>query len=92
MRDNKYIVLDGVNGVEVAILFPEIMDHSNVANAFANRVVSAGKVSIGVNRHHQISIVCYGRSTTLNKGSRGREDSELVAKTILNDSDDVSFS
>ena len=80
---SKYIVIDtSLN--EYAIIFPETLNHSDVAFAMTygdlTKVMSAGFVSIGVaNNRPKCSV--YGESISLNTKSRP-EDYKIVNQAL----------
>jgi hypothetical protein len=45
----KYLILTDIYGMEIPIVFPETLDHKDVANRFTNglyAILSAGKCSV----------------------------------------------
>lgn len=67
----KYIIVEDM-GLEQAIVFSEIIKHSDVARMLP--VISAGFCSIYVS--------CWGHSLSLNKKSRGEVDKQVILKSI----------
>lgn len=90
----KYIVFD-MGTLDVAVVFPELVEHSRVANSFQGwKPVGAGFFQVGVNpKTNRHFVNCYGKSVTLGLESRGKEDAREVARTILGlvDPDEVEF-
>lgn len=77
--DCKYIVYDD-GMLDVAILFPNHMDHSRMSMALACSPVSAGFVRI---EQDPFSVVCHGDSHTLgNLSSRPEEDAEIITRML----------
>lgn len=81
----KYIVFQDSLECEYMILFPETLNHSDVANAMSRlptlKPISAGKAHIGDDccpDHY-----CHDRSVTLKLESRP-EDSRLLERTLKN--------
>jgi hypothetical protein len=70
--ETKYIVV-GVGNLEVPIIFPETLNHSEVARPFKN-VISAGFCSIP-DRESEYSV--WGKSVSLGIESR-EKDAELL--------------
>jgi len=56
----KYIVVE-VNGFEIPIVFPSMIEHAEMAHKFRGEVVSAGFVDF------QGTVSCYGESLSLDK-------------------------
>lgn len=79
MRKAKYIMID-YGGIDLPIIFSEVMTHSEVARAYPHHeIVSAGFVTFGPDG------VCdaYGESISLG-GIRARvEDREIINRSIL---------
>jgi len=83
----KYIIVDIGQGIEFAILFDETLDHKTVAGDF--KVISAGFFSTYIDNniefnvsHYVIDVSAYGKSTSLNIGSRGKEDEFAIKRVI----------
>lgn len=70
----KYIVYEQFGGLEVVILFPQFLEHKDVAYVLTSRtkLVSAGFVKL-INGEFHVS----GKSTSLNLSSRP-EDTDLI--------------
>lgn len=62
------------------IVFSSLQQHSDFK---VYEPVSAGFVSIGVNKDRQPTIKCYGESVSLRMKSNPEEDSELARLQIL---------
>lgn len=76
----KYVVTSGP--AERLIFFPHSLPHSAIATMLGNaKVVAAGFLSLVTNTQGKISVNCYGRSQSLDVGSRP-EDSRLAAKVL----------
>lgn len=80
MNQAKYIVYEDRVGMEVPIIFDNVIGHDVVACNFnvVNKVVGAGFV-----RFDEGGATCGGESTSLGIGSRKEEDSELINWRIL---------
>jgi len=80
----KYIVYRGFYGLDVAIIFDCITNHSDVANALniKDRVLGAGEMGVYANGN-KTSVSCWGESTTLGVKSRGKEDAKEVLRTLF---------
>ena len=83
MTKIKYITYD--NGTDNnSIIFPEIINHDDMAkkigiNNPSKEVLGAGFVNIS-EKNDMLIAECYGKSVSLNKDSRGKEDSVIVTK------------
>lgn len=66
------------------IVFPELLQHSDFKHFSP---ISAGFISIGINKQGNPSCSCYGESISLGLKSNPEEDTEL-AKRQLNMMDD----
>lgn len=75
----KYIIVED-HGLENAIVFSEILKHSDVANMLP--VVSAGFCSFSVDDDRQLKVTCWGDSVSLKKKSRGQIDNDLVLQSL----------
>lgn len=79
----KYIIVEE-RGLELPIVFNEIMSHTQVAGL--KRVVSAGFCSFSPatndNGEGFVKVNCWGHSLTLDVKSRGKDDAEIIQKTI----------
>ena len=80
----KYLIVES-NGVDCAIVFNAILDHSVVAKGF-NRVVAAGFCRLP-DDYNEVS--AWGESTTLenhlkmNIKSRGDVDADMILRQLL---------
>lgn len=72
----KYIVLNS-NGVEVAILFPDAVAHSQAVNQAQGKPIAAGFCYVQNGRW-----IAYGGSDSLQIKSRGRLDAEAIHLTF----------
>jgi len=77
----KYIVVENVydypiTANEVIFIFPSTITHSNMANRFKSKIISAGFVDLE-NKH------CYGKSVSLK--IKSREEDNFLLKTQLFD-------
>ena len=86
----KYIVVESM-GLECPIIFSNLLTHKEEARG--RKVISAGFVSFdivpdpnskGYESLITIEVNTYGKSVSLDIGSRGYEDDELIEKFILN--------
>lgn len=76
----KYIIFSG--SLDYPIIFPEHMNHSDVARGFKTRPVSAGFCSHGMDVDGEFSWSCWGKSTSLNLACRPAVDSEILNRTL----------
>lgn len=76
----KYVIVVDC-GVEVPIIFNDIIDHDSVVGN--RKAISAGKVSFPHGKEKTL-VSCWGRSTTLNLRSRFEIDEEIIQKTLDN--------
>jgi len=77
----KYIIVES-NGLEMPIVFASLLNHREVAGA--RKVVAAGFVSFSIdNGAPELNAECYGRSKSLNIGSRPDIDDKLIEQFIL---------
>jgi len=79
MLKTKYIVFDSKIDAEVPILFPSILQHSDIAETFTKKFphykpLSAGFVSFGDGG----AVTCHGDSFSLNIVSRGAIDAMII--------------
>jgi hypothetical protein len=90
MDNAKYIVFESEYGCEAAIIFPNYLYHSGVANGLnleKDRVYGAGEVMINKNGN-DVVIHCFGKSTSLTTmygkeiKSRGLADELCVIKCL----------
>ena len=80
MNDAKYVIVNGgVFGNETAIVFDKMISHE----FFEGRAISAGFVGFGKTKDGKIEVCAYGKSDSLNVGSR-EEDSGLICKALNN--------
>ena len=78
MRSIKYIMLDW----DTPILFPDHMNHSDVAANFSSPVTSAGFVSVnGRDEYGDTLVQCYGESVSL-KIKSNEKDSKIMNRTF----------
>jgi len=87
---SKYIVID-VKGYPEAIIFPETLNHRDVAIKFCNKkednsinfdnVLGAGFVGLRIDENKSISAMPYGESVDLSKVSR-EEDKNPIEKSL----------
>jgi hypothetical protein len=81
----KYIIISEL-GIEVPIMFADIIDHSFPANG--RKVLGAGKVKMGtritpdVDDDIEWDIRCSGESHTLGVKSRGNEDAAIIEHAL----------
>ena len=68
------------NGIKVPIIFSGLTKHSDVAGT--RNVVSAGFVSIFVNKDNNVQFNAYGHSVSLNLSSQP-EDSTIINQLLL---------
>jgi hypothetical protein len=91
----KYVILQGENGIEKAILFDPLLDHScmvPVAELLSHKIVAAGFCSIeGVRDYEGFAcfgkepvVFCGGFSITLKIASR-TEDGDVIARSLRRD-------
>jgi hypothetical protein len=64
------------------IVFPETLNHSDVARAFPDRVDSAGQCQIGIDAQDEIFGSCFGSSITLGLSADKEEDSRLLNQQL----------
>ena len=81
----KYIILDGV----IPVIFPEGVEHSQIASGTNMEVTSAGFVSLvpissSKERPAKINATVSGESITLDKKSQGDKDNSIIER-VLND-------
>ena len=81
MDNSKYIVIEELDGTETIYIFSSLIDH----RAFFNRIkrpdekiVSAGFVSIFVNKDNEPECSCIGESTTIGVKARPEKDNFLA--------------
>ena len=89
-KQTKYIVYTTHLGGEIMIVFPAVVNHSDVARRLCGKdaVVSAGFLDIGVSppadgfTHPTPNFHCYGESESLG-GIKSREEDSALAKRML---------
>lgn len=72
----KYIVINS-NGVEVTILFPDAVAHSQAVNQAQGKPIAAGFCYVQNGRW-----IAYGSSDSLGIGCRGHADAEAIQMTF----------
>jgi hypothetical protein len=81
----KYIVFDGP--LCYPVIFPEFIDHKEMANKIGHPVLSAGFVEIQCDRlsksPKKIGAYCYGNSNSLDKSSRPAEDNKILTRMLV---------
>lgn len=82
MRDKKYVIVKVGFGIEAAILFNPIIQHSEAAFIFKNQqnVISAGFYDVQDGKVH-----VWGNSTSLKLATRGELDAKIIQKLIEQD-------
>lgn len=75
----KYVVVDSM-GLEVPIIFPNLLDHDAVCHG--RKVISAGFVYLDTDGDSNIVAKCYGKSTNLGKECRPEEDDALITRAL----------
>jgi hypothetical protein len=73
----KYVIVNKV-GVELAILFPDQVQHVDAVNVVQCKPIAAGFVKQEVDG----AAVCTGGSISLGLKSRSKEDAEAVALSL----------
>jgi hypothetical protein len=80
----KYIIIE-VSLLETPIIFSPTLTHSDVARSLTggdrSKVLSAGFVTITPKRDYGIDVDCFGRSESLDLGSR-ETDGAILARTL----------
>jgi len=79
LADLKYVVVLS-HGLEIPILFPQLLEHCTIVNAMTT-VVSAGFCRI-INSGGQLTVMTFGDSHTLGRRSR-LEDNEIIRRHLL---------
>lgn len=80
MTPNKYVIVN--NGfVDVIVVFPEVLKHSDFTESFSN-IVSAGYIKLTDNGMFE----CYGKSTSLGIESRPF-DTDIANRQLFPDPD-----
>jgi len=78
--DYKYIIVDnGESGTEIPIIFSYRIAHSNIAQGYVGKVVSAGFCQINLENGY---VGCFGKSQSLKLESRGFVDAEIIKKEL----------
>lgn len=75
MKRIKYVRTEN----DEIIVFSELLNHSDFKKF---NPISAGFISIGVNKEGNPSCNCYGSSYTLNMESKPEEDTELAKRQL----------
>lgn len=83
--DQKYVVIDK-GGLEVAVLFPELLDHSDFKKI--GKVVSAGFFRVNFNRNN---VSVYGQSTSLGCMKSRPQDAALIMQLLKGDTQASNF-
>lgn len=73
--DWKYVVIDEYWGGPTLIMFPPTLIHADMAASVKGEVLGAGFVTFASGKP-----VCYGRSESLKKDSRGELDTKLALR------------
>ena len=79
----KYIIFK--SDLPKYILIPELMKHSDFIKNI-NEILNAGFVQFSIvngSFTNELSAYCYGESKSLNIKSRGKEDSDLINRTLM---------
>lgn len=80
MNDAKYVIVNGgLFGNEMAIIFDKMISHE----FFEGRAISAGFVGFSKTKDGRIEVCAYGKSDSLNIGSR-EKDSALICQALNN--------
>ncbi len=85
MSCTKYIVYENHIGLEIASLFPPFINHADMANLLrvdSDKILGAGEMSLCASGH-KTSISCFGKSISLKKDSRGKQDAKAVSKLLF---------
>lgn len=81
MNNTKYVIII-VHEIECAILFPPFIDHCDIADIYPkSNIISAGFCSV----YYENNTPCvhvYGKSISLNIASRGKQDSDIIFRTL----------
>ena len=81
--DYKYIIVDnGESGTEIPIIFSYRIAHSNIAQGYVGKVVSAGFCQIFADGVNLVSVAVFGKSDSLKMESRGFVDAEIIKKEL----------
>ena len=71
IKEAKYVVINCSTGFELPVIIPMAMGHGEMSH---EDVISAGFCSIDKDGN----VLCYGRSDSLKKSTRGKDDEELI--------------
>ena len=82
MNHMKYIVVDR-DGTEVPVIFPQFLEHKEMAERIGGSVIAAGFVVVTSKK----GVRCYGSSTTLMIGARV-SDGDLINQMADFEADD----
>ena len=77
MNQSKYIIVKK-DGVEYPILFPNVMNHSDMFKLVGGDLISAGFCTISSTDNGDIQYSAYGKSVTLDVSSREEVDTKLM--------------
>jgi hypothetical protein len=77
----KYIIYESHPCIEVALLFNELVDHSVFTHL---KPISAGfcKVIPDPSQEWNMRVFVWGESTSLKLKSNGKEDEEIIKRTL----------
>lgn len=83
-REMKYIVVEQMPGMKIAILFPDTIAHSDIDVSRVGTIISAGtcKIYAGDNPEQPLYVDCYGESISLKVKSRDKADAEVVLHAL----------
>ncbi len=84
----KYIMTEKMGGLETPIIFPDWVEHNEVAQGWVGKPISAGEVTFtgtdtpaeGYIVSNKIEVHCSGRSVGLKLESRGEEDAAIIRR------------
>lgn len=79
---SKYIVIEMPNGIPCPVIFTELLNHVDVAEALRGNVVGAGFCYTIDDRY-----VCYGESVSCKVKSREDVDAKILNRLLGVDSD-----
>lgn len=75
----KYIIFDTGSGLEIPVIFPELLSHLQVRQAFRGyEPVGAGFITAGPDA----LLYCHGQSVGLGIASRGEFDTRVVTNSF----------
>ena len=92
MPETKYIIFENYIGMEYPVVFPETIQHISIASGIRDKVISAGFCSVNKLEKEkelpsgfiqEVEFKAYGKSISLNKESRPKEDTFLLNKMFL---------